>query len=66
MRAWKSSMLSKTRARPRCWMRCGGQLRVDDGAGGGQVAVQHGDAAFVQQRLASKADHLSVPDGSGG
>jgi hypothetical protein len=23
MRVWKSSMLSKTRARPRCCMRCG-------------------------------------------
>jgi hypothetical protein len=37
----------------------------DDGAGGDEVAAQHGDAAFVQQGLTSKPDHLGVPDGSG-
>jgi hypothetical protein len=31
----------------------------------GPASEQHGDAAFVEQRLAPKADHLRVPDGSG-
>jgi hypothetical protein len=59
-------MLSKTRARPRCWkeVRRGG-CGFDDGAGRGEVAAQHSDAAFVQQGLASKPDHIGVPDGSG-
>ena len=43
----------------------GGSCGFDDGAGWGEVAAQHGNAAFVQQRLASKPDHLRVPDGIG-
>jgi hypothetical protein len=31
----------------------GGSCGFDDGAGGGEVAAQHRDAAFVQQRLMS-------------
>src|SRR5688572_22679489 len=32
MRVWKSSMLSKARARPRCWMRCrDAAAGLDDG-----------------------------------
>jgi hypothetical protein len=43
----------------------GGSCRFDDGAGWGEVAAQHGDAAFVKQRLTSQPDHFGVPDGSG-
>ncbi len=43
----------------------GGRCGFDDGAGGGEVAAQHCDATFGQQRLASQPDHLRVPDGSG-
>jgi hypothetical protein len=42
----------------------GSSCRFDDGAGGREVAAQHGDAAFGQQRLASRPDHVSVPDSS--
>jgi hypothetical protein len=62
MRAWKSSMLSSASA-VLDEMR-GGSCGFDDGAGGGEVAAQHGDTAFGQERLTSKADHLGVPNGS--
>ena len=52
-------MLSKTRARPLYWVRCGeataGLMMAPTGA-----RLQHGDTAFGQQRLASKPDHLGV------
>jgi hypothetical protein len=43
----------------------GGSCGFDDGAGWSQVAAQHGDTAFGQQRMISKPDHLWVPNGSG-
>jgi hypothetical protein len=47
MQVWKSSMLSKTRARPRCWMRCrDAAAGLDDGAGQNDVLVNVAGTEF--------------------
>ena len=63
MRACRSSIESKTTARPRCRSRSLGRRgRLDDRAVRGQVAVEHGDAGVRLQRLGADPDHLAVPD----